>query len=147
MAPSEDISRSLLAQLQQGQPQPGSIPQSLLNTQNAQMGKLPRPLTDMERLMLERQLQGARDIPAGFEKTLLSYRETAGEPAIAPCIALLGSLRTQLGSLSNSLCKLQFFSVCFLKLCKDVILDSHPRTICAFPSFSDFEYVRSSTSY
>ncbi len=70
----------------------------------------------MERLMLERQLQGARDNPVGFEKTLLSYRETAGEPAIAPCIALLGSLRTQLGSLSNSLCKLQFFSVCFLSL-------------------------------
>ena len=66
VAPSEDISRSLLAQLQHGQPHTSNIPQSLLNAQNAQLGKVPRPLSEMERLMLERQLQGTRDNPVSI---------------------------------------------------------------------------------
>ena len=72
VAPSEDISRNLLAQLQHGQQNPANIPQNLLNPQNPQLGKLPRQLSDMERLMLERQLQGPRDNPVCFPRPLSS---------------------------------------------------------------------------
>ena len=54
-----DLPRSLFAQLQQGQTQSANITQSLQNAQH--LGKPQHPLTDMDRLMLERQISGAQN--------------------------------------------------------------------------------------
>lgn len=69
--PGDELSRNLLAQLQQGQPPSANIAQSLQAAQS-QMNKMPRPFTDMERLMLERQLQGSRDSQVSYFPSLRS---------------------------------------------------------------------------